>query len=112
MLNFTVGPVMSSDEVNEVTSHSSPYFRTPEFSSVMLENEKLMLKFAKAPKGSKVAFMTNSSTGSMEAVVMNCFSSSDKVLVIEESFPFVKEEHARWLYTAATRAVDKLVIVR
>jgi len=39
-------------------------------------------------------------------------SEWDKVLVIEEGFPFSKEEHARWLYTAATRAVDKLVIVR
>ena len=39
-------------------------------------------------------------------------SQWDKVLVIEEGFPFNKEEHARWLYTAATRAVDKLVIVR
>ena len=42
-----------------------PYFRTPEFSSLMFENEKLMLKFAKAPEGSKAAFMTNSSTGSI-----------------------------------------------
>lgn len=39
-------------------------------------------------------------------------SQWDRVLVIEEKFPFNKEEHARWLYTAATRAVDKLVIVR
>ena len=39
-------------------------------------------------------------------------SQWDKVLVLEEKFPFNKEEHARWLYTAATRAVDKLVIVR
>ena len=39
-------------------------------------------------------------------------SEWDKVLVIEEKFPFDKEEHARWLYTAATRAIDKLVIVR
>ena len=39
-------------------------------------------------------------------------SEWDKVLVIEEGFPFDKTEHARWLYTAATRAVDKLVIVR
>lgn len=34
-----------------------------------------------------------------------------KVLVIEERFPFDKEEHARWAYTAATRASDKLVWV-
>ena len=39
-------------------------------------------------------------------------SEWDKVLVIEENFPFEKEEHARWLYTAATRAINKLVIVR
>lgn len=39
-------------------------------------------------------------------------SEWDKVLVIEESFPFVKEEHKRWLYTAATRAAEKLVLVR
>ena len=39
-------------------------------------------------------------------------SEWDKVLVIEESFPFDKEEHKRWLYTAATRASDKLVLVR
>ena len=73
MLNFTVGPVMSSDSIREVGSEQVPYFRTPEFSNIMFENEKFMIKFAKAPKESKVAFMTNSSTGSMEAVVMNCF---------------------------------------
>jgi ATP-dependent exoDNAse (exonuclease V) alpha subunit len=39
-------------------------------------------------------------------------SEWDKVLVIEESFPFDKTEHARWLYTACTRASDKLVLVR
>ena len=39
-------------------------------------------------------------------------SEWNKVLVIEEGFPFSKEEHARWLYTAATRSIEKLVIVR
>ena len=39
-------------------------------------------------------------------------SEFDKVLVIEESFPFDKIEHQRWLYTAATRAAEKLVLVR
>ena len=83
MLNFTVGPVMCSDEVCAVGGEQVPYFRTPEFSALMLENEKLMLKFSKAPLGSKAVFMTNSSTGSMEAVVMNCFTDEDKVLVID-----------------------------
>ncbi len=83
MLNFTIGPVMCSEEVRAVGGEQVPYFRTPEFSAVMLENEKFILKYAKAPKGSKAIFMTNSSTGSMEATVMNCFTKSDKVLVID-----------------------------
>ena len=32
-----------------------------------------------------------------------------KVLVYEEKFPYDKTEHARWAYTAATRASEKLV---
>lgn len=83
MLNFTVGPVMCSDEVRAVGGEQVPYFRTQEFSNLMFENEQLMLTFAKAPEGAKAAFMTNSSTGSMEAVVMNCFTKNDKVLVID-----------------------------
>ena len=82
MLNFTVGPVMSSNEVLSIGAEQVPYFRTAEFSAVMLENEKYMLEYSKAPEGSKTVFMTCSSTGSMEAVVMNCFSKEDKVLVI------------------------------
>lgn len=82
MLNFTVGPVMTSDAVRVIGAEQIPYFRTAEFSAVMLENEKLMLEYAKAPENSRAVFMTCSSTGSMEAVVMNCFSKEDKVLVI------------------------------
>lgn len=39
-------------------------------------------------------------------------SEYDKVLVIEEKFPFDREEHARWLYTCCTRASEKLVLVK
>ena len=38
-------------------------------------------------------------------------SEWDKVVVKEENFPFDREEHARWLYTAVTRASEKLVLV-
>lgn len=82
MLNFTVGPVMSSEEVCAIGAEQVPYFRTAEFSAVMFENEKYMIEYTKAPEGSRAVFMTCSSTGSMEAVVMNCFSKDDKVLVI------------------------------
>lgn len=82
MLNFTVGPVMSSKEVYSIGALQVPYFRTAEFSEIMLENEKYMLQYTKAPVGSKTVFMTCSSTGSMEAVIMNCFTTKDKVLII------------------------------
>lgn len=39
MLNFTVGPVMCSEDVRAVGGEPVPYFRTPEFSNVMFENE-------------------------------------------------------------------------
>lgn len=39
-------------------------------------------------------------------------SSWEKVLVFEERFPFSKVEHARHLYTAITRAEEKIVLVK
>ncbi len=39
-------------------------------------------------------------------------SEWDNIVVLEENFPFDKEEHKRWLYTACTRASKKLVLVR
>lgn len=39
-------------------------------------------------------------------------SEWDKVLVLEESFPFDKETHARAMYTALTRASEKVVWIR
>lgn len=39
-------------------------------------------------------------------------SEWSKVVILEERFPFDKTEHARWLYTACTRASSRLVLVR
>lgn len=82
MLNFTVGPVQSNDEVRKIGSYQVPYFRTTEFSKLMLENEMYIKKFAKANDNSKVVFITGSGTASMEACVMNILNDSDKALVI------------------------------
>lgn len=38
-------------------------------------------------------------------------SQWEKVLVIEENFPFESEIHFRWLYTSCTRASQKLVVI-
>ena len=45
MLNFTVGPVMMDDTLRLENAAQVPYFRTPEFSEIMKENESLLLRF-------------------------------------------------------------------
>lgn len=82
MINFTVGPVQSSDDVRSIGAEQVPYFRTVEFSEVMLENEALIKKFAKASDDSRVVFMTCSGSGGMETAIMNCLTPKDKALVV------------------------------
>lgn len=82
MLNFTVGPVMSSEAMRAIGAEQVPYFRTPEFSELMFENERLIKKFAKTEDNARVVFITGSGTASMEASVMNIFTPQDKVLVV------------------------------
>ena len=82
MKNFTVGPVESSENVRKIGGEQVPYFRTPEFSKVMLENEKIILDFAQAPKKSRCIFLTASGTGAMEAAVINTLSPKDRAIVV------------------------------
>lgn len=82
MINFTVGPVQSSDAVRAIGAEQVPYFRTAEFSDTMLENERLIKKFAHCSDESRVVFLTCSGSGGMEAAIMNCLSKKDKALVI------------------------------
>lgn len=82
MLNFTVGPVMSSSEVRRIGGNQTPYFRNDEFSQVMLENEKLMKEFVYASEDSRTVFITGSGTAAMEACIMNVFNNNDKVLIV------------------------------
>ncbi len=77
---------MSSAEVLSVCAEQIPYFRTPEFSDLMLENEKLFLELAGAPEGSRAVSLTGSCTAVMEATVANLLSSDDKALVVMYSF--------------------------
>lgn len=82
MINFTVGPVQSSDAVRAVGAEQVPYFRTAEFSDMMLENERLLKDFAYATEDSRVVFLTCSGSGGMETAIMNTLTKKDKALVI------------------------------
>lgn len=82
MLNFALGPVMSSEKIRHIGAEQTPYFRTPEFSNLMLENECLMKKLVFADEYSRAIFLTGSGTAAMEASVMNVLNSNDKVLIV------------------------------
>ena len=82
MLNFTVGPVMSSKTVRKIGGEQTPYFRNDEFSKVMFENENLMKEFVYADENSRVVFITGSGTAAMEATIMNVFNTNDNVLIV------------------------------
>lgn len=82
MLNFTVGPVMSEKEILEVASRQVPYFRTDDFSKIMLKNEKSLISLANAKKDAKVLILTGSGTLSMEASLINTTSKKEKILII------------------------------
>lgn len=82
MINFTVGPVQSSEAVRAIGAEQVPYFRTAEFSEMMLENEYLIKKFANCTNDSRVVFMTCSGSGGMETAIMNCLNKEDKAIVI------------------------------
>lgn len=82
MLNFTVGPVMSSNSIRKIGCKQTPYFRNAEFSEIIFENEKLMKEFVYASDDSRVVFLTGSGTAAMEATIMNIFNEKDKVLII------------------------------
>ena len=82
MLNFTVGPVQSSEAVRAIGAEQVPYFRTAEFSELMLENERLVKKFANTTDDSRVVFITCSGSGGMETAIMNTLTKEDRALVI------------------------------
>ena len=82
MINFTVGPVQSSDAVRAIGAEQVPYFRTAEFSELMFENERLVKKFAKASDDSSVVFITGSGSAGMETAIMNTLTPADKAIVV------------------------------
>lgn len=80
---FTVGPVEMYQETLNESGLQLPYFRTAEFSEMLLRTEKMLTDLAHALDGSRVVFLTASGTGAMEASVLNLLNRQDKALVID-----------------------------
>lgn len=80
---FTVGPVEMFDTVKDVRRNKDvPYFRTQEFSALMLDTDRLLKKFIGTTETSDAIYLTGSGTAAMEATIMNCFSEKDRLLII------------------------------
>ena len=79
---FTPGPIAMDDETIAIGGTQAQYFRTPEFSRLMLECESMLKKALDVPDDARMIFLTASGTAAMEATVMNLFTTKDKVLIL------------------------------
>lgn len=79
---FTVGPVEMYPESLRIGGEQPPYFRTNEFSRVILDCEAIMCDLAGAPLGTRMILLTSSGTGAMEAAVINAVGPEDRVFII------------------------------
>ena len=50
---FTIGPVEMLPEIKKVAGEQIPYFRTDEFSNIMLESDRLIKKLMNSGENSK-----------------------------------------------------------
>lgn len=80
---YTVGPVEMYDETLKIGGQQIPYFRTDEFSQIVLETITGMKTLLNCPSKGEVILLTASGTGAMEATVQNCLDENDHVLIID-----------------------------
>jgi aspartate aminotransferase-like enzyme len=119
---FTAGPVKMYPETLRIGGEQVPYFRTEEFSQIVLDCEAAMCELTGASAGSKTVLLTSSGSGAMEAAVINFAGPGDRVLIIAggsfgERFCEICEQHGipydavrlepgRALTSAAIKALD------
>lgn len=81
-LLFAVGPVQMHPETLAAGAEPLPYFRTADFSRLMLRAEENYLRLLSAPEGSRAVFLSSSGTGGMDAMVSCILSDKDHALVV------------------------------
>lgn len=82
MMLFTPGPIAMDEETLAEGGKQAQYFRTPEFSALMLDSAAMLRTALDAPDDARTVFLTAGGTAAMEASVMNLFGPEDRVLVI------------------------------
>jgi len=79
--NFTPAITNMSPEILHIASKQPGYFRTHEFAEIVKESEERILDLIDCRKG-RVAFITSSGTGAMDAAISNIVGNKEKVLII------------------------------
>lgn len=79
---YAAGPVPMDPETLEISGRQLPYFRTKEFSEIMLECNDIIRDLLGTSKTTKTMFIASCGTAAMEAAVINIFTNVDKLLVI------------------------------
>jgi aspartate aminotransferase-like enzyme len=69
-------------ETTAEAGKQAQYFRTPEFSKIMLDCADMLKELLDAPGDARMIFLTASGTAAMEASVMNLFSRQDRLLIL------------------------------
>lgn len=79
---FTVGPTEMFKETLAVCSKQLPYFRTKEFSNIVLNSAEQLKKLLKTNTDTKIVYLTASGSAAMESIVSNAFDTKDKLLIV------------------------------
>lgn len=80
-MKLFVFPGNIEEDILAIGAQQLPYMRTPFFSNVVKESERIMLDLIGCPKGRMIPF-TGSGTGAMDAVVANYVSTKKRALII------------------------------
>lgn len=80
---FTVGPTQMFSETLKIGSRQLPYFRTKEFSDIVLNSVEKMKKLLKTKEDTKIVYITGSGSAAMESAVSNSFDETDRLLIID-----------------------------
>lgn len=102
---FTLGPVAMYPETLQIAAQQLPYFRTDEFSKIMLENEERLKRFLHLSNG-RVVMISGSGTAAMEAVVSCSLSNKDRVLIINGGTFGARFTHLCRLYHIPYDTID------
>ena len=79
---FTLGPVSMDRETLDLGLQQLPYFRDDGFTAVNLEITRLLKNFLRTDVSTRLAMLSTSGTGAMEAAVSQTFTQSDRLLII------------------------------